>query len=109
MGSTWEGMKKKAMKKSKIAKGKRGKSSVFKGTKEKTVGGLKKSDLTRSKSGKIVSKKASANGKKAFKRISAWTSAFNKARKALNIKGFCPCGGKTKAGQALLAKTRSFY
>merc|ERR1719517_106797 len=70
---------------------------------------MKKSDLTKSKSGKIVSKKASANGKKAFKRISAWTAAFTKARKALNIKGFCPCGGKTKAGQALLAKTRSFY
>merc|ERR1712232_1123383 len=103
------GMGKMAMKKSVIAKGKRGKSSVFRGTKQKTVGGLKKSDLKKNKQGKIVSVKASNNGKKAFKRISAWTAAFNKARKALGIKGFCPCGGSSAKGKALLAKTRSFY
>merc|ERR1712215_402614 len=58
------GMKRKAMKKSVIAKGKRGKSSVFRGTKAKTSGGLKKSDLVRSKSGRIVSRKLSENAKK---------------------------------------------
>merc|ERR1719188_1758156 len=98
-----------AMKVSKIAKGKRARVSVFKGTKVKTLSGLKKSDLKKSKSGKIVSVKASANGKKAYKRIAGWTAACVKARKALGIKGFAVIGGKTKAGQTLLAKARSFY
>merc|ERR1712186_140354 len=98
----------KSMKMTIIAKGKRAKSSVFKGTKVKTVSGLKKSDLVKAKSGKVVSKKQSAAGKKAYKRIAAWTSAVAKARKALGIKGFAVIGGKTKAGQTLLAKSRSF-
>merc|ERR1719183_1269883 len=95
----------KAKKVSKVGK----KASVFNGTKVRTSGGLKKSDLVKSKSGKVVGKKASANGKKNFKRIAKWTAAFNKARKQLGIKGFCPCGGKTAKGQALLKATRSFY
>merc|ERR1719335_1160183 len=90
-----KGMRRRAMKKSIIAKGKRGKSSVFKGTKVKTSGGLKKSDLTKNKNGKIVSKKSSAAGKKAFKNISKWANATKQARKALGIKGFTPIGGKT--------------
>merc|ERR1719188_1442153 len=102
-------MKKMAMKKSVIAKGKRGKASVFKGTKLKTSSGLKKTDLKKSKSGKIVSIKKSAAGKKAFKRIAGWNAAVAKARKALGIKGFQAVGGKSKAGQSLLAKARSFY
>merc|ERR1712060_128793 len=65
----------KAMKKtvSKIAKGSRAKASVFRGGKEKTSGGLKKSDIVKSKSGKLVSKKQSAAGKKAYKNIQGWT------------------------------------
>merc|ERR550519_1065308 len=51
--------RRKAMKVSKIAKGKRAKSSVFRGRKAKTSGGLKKQDLIKSKSGKVVSKKMS--------------------------------------------------
>merc|ERR1712018_962348 len=82
------GMKRMAMKKSIIAKGKRAKVSVFKGTKAKTASGLKKSDLKKNKSGKIVSTKKSAAGKKAYKRISGWNAAVAKARKALGIKGF---------------------
>merc|ERR1719497_267055 len=91
----------KAMKVSKVAKGKRAKSSVFRGTKEKTSGGLKKSDLTKNKQGKIVSKKASARAKasKAFKIISKWGAATKAARKSLGIKGFCPVGGKTNQGK----------
>merc|ERR1719193_1071620 len=50
--------RRKAMKVSKIAKGKRAKSSVFRGTKIKTSGGLVKTDLIKSKTGKIVSKKS---------------------------------------------------
>merc|ERR1719149_369634 len=56
--------KKKAMKVSKIAKGKNRKGAVFNGTKEKTSGGQKKSDLMKNKDGKIVSKKSHAAGKK---------------------------------------------
>merc|ERR1719195_1619886 len=105
------GMKKMAMKKSIVAKGKRAKVSVFKGSKVKTVGGLKKSDLKKNKAGKIVSIKASQAAKKrsGFKKIVGWGSAVAKARKALNIKGFCAVGGKSAQGKALYAKTKSFY
>merc|ERR1711959_324599 len=98
-------MRKKAMKVSKIAKGKRAKVSVFLGGKEKTTGGLKKSDLTKSKSGKIVSKKSSAAGKKAYKFIKAWTEAVQKARKELGVKGFVA----VKKGSALYKKAKEFY
>merc|ERR550534_548146 len=60
--------RRKAMKVSKIAKGKRAKSSVFRGRKAKTSGGLKKQDLIKSKSGKVVSKKKSDRAKLAFKK-----------------------------------------
>merc|ERR1711879_261078 len=79
---------KKAKKVSKIAKGSRAKASVFSGSKEKTKGGLKKSDLVKSKSGKIVSKKASAHGKKHYAAIKGWAQALQKARKELGLKGF---------------------
>merc|ERR1712112_294293 len=103
------GMKRKAMKKSVIAKGKRAKSSVFRGTKAKTSGGLKKSDLVRNKAGKIVSRKASENAKKNFKKrgLDKWFNAVKAARKSLGITGFCPVGGKSAKGQALLKKVRS--
>merc|ERR1711939_979306 len=58
--------KKKAKKVSKIAKGKFAKVLVFKGKKEKTSSGLKKSDLIKGFGGKIVSKKASAAAKKSL-------------------------------------------
>merc|ERR1711870_66023 len=73
-----------AMKAMKVGK----KFSVFSGNREKTSGGLKKSDLTKSKRGKVVSRKSSAAGKKAYKNIKAWTDACQKARKELGIKGF---------------------
>merc|ERR1719359_2352602 len=73
---------------SKVARGKMSKAVVFRGNKEKTVSGLKKTDLIKSKSGKIVSKKASANGKRAYKRIQGWTKAVQQARKQLKVKGF---------------------
>merc|ERR1740121_1395745 len=100
---------KKAMKVSVIAKNKLAKATVFRGKKVKTVGGLKKGDLMKSKAGKIVSKKSHAAGKKAYKNISKWTVAVSKARKALGIKGFLPVGGKTAKGQAFLKKAKSFY
>merc|ERR1711985_108060 len=98
----------KAMKKktvSVIAKGKRAKASVFAGGKEKTYTGLTKSDLMKSKTGKVISKKKSAAGKKAYKHIKAWTEAVQKARKELGVKGFVA----VKKGSALYKKAKEFY
>merc|ERR1719333_1769330 len=96
----------KVMKKSVITKKK---YLVFKGLKTKTTGGLVKSALMKSKSGKIVSKAKSALGKKAYKKISGWTAAVTKAKKALGFKGFVPVGGKSTKGAALYKKAKSFY
>merc|ERR1712072_1398987 len=74
-------MKKKA---SIIARGRLAKVLVLRGSKAKTVGGLKASDLTKNKHGRVVSKKRSAFAKK-----STWIAAVKKARAALKIKGFC--------------------
>merc|ERR1712050_216831 len=81
-------MGKKAMKVSKIAKGKLAKAAVFRGGKGKTASGLSKPDLIKSKRGKIVSKKSSAAGKKAYANIKGWTAAVQKAKKELGLKGF---------------------
>ena len=96
----------KAMKRvSKFAKGKMAKSVVFRGNKEATLSGLTKANLMRNKNGKIVSKKASANGKKAYARIKGWTMAVAKARKALGVKGFVA----VKKGTPLYKKAKEFY
>merc|ERR1719221_1321010 len=95
----------KAKKVSKVAKGKLMRSAVFSGTKEKTYTGLKKSDLVKSKSGKVVSKKASAAGKKAYANIKAWTVAVQKARKDLGLKGFVA----VKKGSALYKAAKTIY
>merc|ERR1712224_1046306 len=58
-------MKKKKVTKSKIARGRFAKVAVFKGKKEKTIGGLTSESLMRNKRGKIVSKKRNAMGKRA--------------------------------------------
>merc|ERR1712139_77233 len=92
-------MKKKSV--SKIAKGKFRKTLVFRGTKEKTVGGLTKSDLVKNKYGKVVSKKASLRAKK----NSGWTTAIQKARKALGLKGFVAI----KKGSDLYKKAKELY
>merc|ERR1719491_2209017 len=94
---------KKAMKVSKIAKGKMARSVVFRGGKEKTSGGMTKEKLVKSKSGKIVSKAASARSKKAYASspLKKWMEAMKQARKQLNITGFVACGGKTAQGKAL--------
>merc|ERR1712087_40635 len=104
----------KAMKKAKrvsiVAKGSQAKSAVFSGRKQKTVGGLTKASLVKSRSGKVVSKKQSAQGKKVYGRtIKAWADATKAARKALGIKGFVPMGGKSAAGRALYAKAKAIH
>merc|ERR1712054_29788 len=86
---TWEAMKvMKAKKVSVIAKGSRARASVFFGSKVKTYTGLKKSDLMKSKTGKIVTRKSHAAGLKAYKQIKGWTAAVQKARKELGCNGF---------------------
>merc|ERR1719469_1863515 len=108
---TMKAMKKtmKAMKVSKVAKGKRAKSIVFRGSKEKTGGGLTKDKLTKNKNGKVVSKASSAASKKRYASsgIKAWADAVKAARKALGLTGFVAIGGKSAAGKALYAKAKS--
>merc|ERR1711862_468237 len=94
------GMRRKAMRVSKIAKGRMAKFMVFKGRKAKTVGGLTKDKLTKNKNGKIVSKKKSAKGKG-----NKWIAACVKARKAMGVKGF----KAIKKGSELYKKAKSFY
>merc|ERR1712054_231711 len=93
----------KAMKKktvSKIAKGRLAKVLVFRGSKEKTVGGNTAKDLIKNKNGKIVSKKLSAHSKK-----NPWMAAVKKARTTLKIKGFVAL----KKGSPLYLKAKEFY
>ena len=86
-------------------------AAVFNGSKAKTASGLKKSDLKKSKTGKVVSAKKSNGAKKRYagSKASKWIVAVSKARSALKIKGFAAIGGKSSQGRALLAKARSFY
>merc|ERR1712232_1021034 len=100
---------KKVKKVSAIARGKFARAAVFKGKKVKTVGGLTKETLIKSKTGKIVSKAASARGKKRYAQsaLKKWCDAVTQARKQLGIKGFCPVGGKTAQGKALHAKVKA--
>ncbi|CAE8683757.1 unnamed protein product [Polarella glacialis] len=98
-------MKKKTMKVSNVAKGKLAKNVVFKGNKEKTKTGLKKSDLMKNKTGRIVTRKQHAKGKKAYKNISGWTAAVQKARKDLGVKGFVAI----KKGTALYKAAKAIY
>ncbi|KAL9139503.1 Dinoflagellate/viral nucleoprotein (DVNP) [Amphidinium carterae] len=95
----------KPMKTSKIGS----KISVFKGTKEKTTSGLKKSDYIKNKNGKIVSKKKSALAKQNYgsSALKAWANAVKAARKSLGVTGFVAIGGKSPEGKALYAKAKS--
>merc|ERR1719335_326546 len=97
----------KAKRVSKIARGRFARAMVFRGSKEKTVGGLTKDMLMKNKRGKIVSKKASAAGKKKFKNIEAWTEATVSARKALQLKGFTAINGKSVQGKAIYVKAKA--
>merc|ERR1711904_238755 len=96
-------MKKKAV--TKVAKGRMAKVVVFRGNKAKTSGGLKQTDLMKNSRGKIVSKKRSANAKKLYSNIKGWITALQKARKALNVKGFVAA----KKGSPLYNKAKEFY
>merc|ERR1712110_8053 len=65
--------------------------------------------LHKNKRGKIVSKRQTAAGRKAYSKIAPWTKACSQAKKSLNIKGFVLINGKTSQGKALYAKAKSLY
>merc|ERR1719356_2227689 len=83
------------------------KALVLRGAREKTTGGLTKDALTRNKRGKIVSKRASACGKRRFKNIEVWVESVVAARKALQMQGFVAINGKTVQGKALYVKSKA--
>ena len=99
----------KAKRVSKIAKGKHQRAQVLRGTKEKTASGLTKDKLFKNKRGKIVSRKASAAGKKRYSAIKMWAESVAAARKALNLKGFVAVNGPKPEGKALYAKAKAIY
>merc|ERR1712178_600871 len=109
MGKAMKVMKAMAMGKSmkkKVYSKKYIKTAVWKGLAVKTFGGLKKSSLMKSKSGKIVSTKQSIKGKALYKKYgSKWIAACTKARKALGVKGFVA----VKKGSASYKKSKTFY
>merc|ERR1719272_2509566 len=96
----------KVKKVSKVAKGRGAKAAVLRGSKEKTSGGLTKANLVKNKLGRVVTKNASARGKKnwATSPLKKWSDATKTARKALGITGFCAVGGSSAQGKALYAK-----
>merc|ERR1719409_792221 len=99
----------KAKRVSKIAKGKLAKAIVLRGSKEKTSGGLTKDHLMRNKRGKVVSKRASANGRRAFRNIEGWVNSVVAARKALQVTGFVAINGKSLQGKALYVKSKALH
>merc|ERR1711966_377751 len=101
----------KAKRVSKIAKGKRSKALVLRGSKEKTASGLTKDQLMRNKRGKIVSKKSNATRRKLYQKSTnkIWADCVTLARKALNLKGFVAINGKAAEGKALYAKAKALY
>merc|ERR1712241_636102 len=111
MGKETTAMKKvmKAKRVSVIAKGKNARAVVFRGGKEKTSSGMTKDKLIKNKSGKVVSKAASARSKKAWATnpLKKWIEACKQARKQLGVAGFVAVGGKTAQGKALYAKAKS--
>merc|ERR1719463_151717 len=97
----------KAKRVSKIARGRFAKAMVLRGSKEKTAGGLRMDGLMKNKRGKVVSKRASAAGKRRFQYIEGWVQALTEARAALKVTGFVAVNGKTIQGKALYVKTRA--
>merc|ERR1719408_610318 len=104
-GTTMKAMKSKRV--SKVARGRFAKAIVLRGSKEKTSGGLKRDMLMKNKRGKVVSKKASAHGRRAYKNIEGWTEAVMVARSALRVTGFVAINGKSIVGKALYVKAKA--
>merc|ERR1719401_3250162 len=80
---------------------------VFKGRKEKTVGGVKREGLMKNSQGKVVSKRASAHGKKMFRNVKSWLDSVMEARRALLLSGFVCINGRSLQGKALYVKSKA--
>eukprot|EP00913_Durusdinium_trenchii_P017395 g16353.t1 len=67
-----------------VASGRRARWQVFSGQKQKTVGRLKKAQLTKNRRGKVVAKKASeaAKNRYASSKIKTWYESVKDAREA---------------------------
>merc|ERR1712070_1308973 len=91
----------KAMKKKPIS-AKLARRHVFAGKISKTKSGYTAAAFKKNKTGKDVSKKASANAKAT---LGPWIAAVQKARKALNVKGFAV----VKKGTPLYKKAKELY
>merc|ERR1712146_842985 len=78
------------------------KASCLPGKISKTKSGYTAAAFKKNKAGKIVSKKVSAQAKTV---LGPWTAAVQKARKALNIKGFLA----VKKGTPLYKKAKELY
>merc|ERR1712131_187814 len=79
---------------------------VFRGTKERTAGGLMKKDLMKNKRGKVISKKAYKKGRALLNSgIGKWSKAVVEAREKLGITGFCA----VKKGTKLYKMARKIY
>ena len=72
---------------------------------------LQKGALIKNPKGKIVSAAQSQATKLRFAQSAAgkWAQGLRIARSELGETGFCPIGGKSARGQALLAKTKEAY
>ena len=72
---------------------------------------LQKGALIKNPNGKIVSAAQSQATKLRFAQSAAgkWAQGLRIARSELGETGFCPIGGKSARGQALLAKTKEAY
>merc|ERR1719355_463055 len=97
----------KAKRVSKIAHGRFARALVMRGTKEKTVGGLTRDKLMKNKRGKVVSKRASASGKRKYKQIESWVEAVMGARDSLKVQGFVAINGKSLQGKAIYVKAKA--
>merc|ERR1712012_701352 len=80
---------------------------VWNGTREKTVGGLTKKDLMKSKSGKIVSKKQALRARGNMKKngLGKWMAAVKQVRKEMGLKGFIAI----KKGTPYYKRVRAVY
>merc|ERR1719191_761293 len=92
---------------SKVARGRFAKALVLRGSKEKTVGGLRRDALMKNKRGKVVSKRASAAGKRRYAQIESWVEGVMAARSALRLTGFVAINGKSLIGKALYVKAKA--
>ena len=83
------------------------KFQVWNGTRERTVCGLTKKDLMKSKSGKVVSKKQALRARSNMKKngLSKWMAAVKQVRKEMGLKGFVAI----KKGTAYYKAVRKVY